>query len=53
MTRVIYNPTTGQIESVMQGYKGAMTKPYIEVDIEFNMSEYKVNLETRTLEKIA
>jgi hypothetical protein len=52
MTRVIYNTTTGQIEMTMQGYKGPTTQAYIEVNFEFNMNEYKVNLETLELEKL-
>ncbi|CAB4154841.1 hypothetical protein UFOVP645_34 [uncultured Caudovirales phage] len=53
MIRIIYNPTNGQIESVMTGYYGPMSKPYIEVSNEFNMNNYKVNLQTLKLEEIA
>jgi hypothetical protein len=54
MIRIIYNPTTGEIQIMSQGYRGPETRPYIEIphDPFFNMSLYKVNLQTLELEEI-
>jgi hypothetical protein len=51
--RIYYNPTTGEITNYTTMNFIEYDLPYLDLDQPINISEYSVDLETLTIQKIA